>query len=53
MEKVMKAELIEDKNIAGQYRVEAIDNDGGCEVAIFAGPRAFERAAAFRAAYPQ
>jgi len=49
----MKAEMIEDKNIAGQYRVEAIDADGGCEVAIFSGPRALERATAFHANYPQ
>lgn len=43
----MKAELIEDKNAPGQYRVEAIDDDGGCEVAIFSGPNALDRAVAF------
>lgn len=46
----MEAELIEDKNVPGQYRVEAIDADGGCEVAIFAGPNALDRAVAFAGA---
>lgn len=43
----MKAELIEDKNVPGRYRVESIDDDGGCEVAIFSGPNALDRAIIF------
>lgn len=43
----MKAELVQDKDDATVFRVEAIDDDGGCEVAIFAGPNAKERATAF------
>lgn len=43
----MKAELIEDKEVKGQYRVEAQTDDGGCEVAIFAGPNALHRAQMF------
>lgn len=43
----MKATLISDKNEHDTYRVEAIDDDGGCEVAIFSGPNAKERAIIF------
>ena len=43
----MIAELTQDKDSPTQYRVEAIDEDGGCEVAIFSGPSALERAIAF------
>lgn len=43
----MQAELIQDKTDPNSYRVEAIDDDGGCEVAIFSGPNALERAIAF------
>lgn len=43
----MKAELIEDRNTPGQYRVEAIDEDGSCQVAIFSGPDALGRAIVF------
>lgn len=46
----MQAELIEDKDVRGQYRVEAINDDGGCEVAIFVGPNALDRAVAFAGA---
>ena len=46
----MKAELIEDKNVSGQYRVEAQTDDGGCEVAIFSGPNALDRAVHFAGA---
>ena len=46
----MKAELIEDKEMPGQYRVEAIDDDGGCEVAIFSRPNALDRAVHFAGA---
>lgn len=41
------ATLIQDKNDPTAYRVEAIDEDGGCEVAIFSGPYALDRAIAF------
>jgi hypothetical protein len=43
----LTAELVTDKNDPSIYRVEAIDDDGGCEVAIFGGPRALERARFF------
>jgi hypothetical protein len=46
----MKAELIEDKEVSGQYRVEAQTEDGGCEVAVFSGPNALDRAVAFAGA---
>lgn len=41
------AELAQDKDDPTVYRVEHIDSDGGCEVAIFSGPNALERAIAF------
>lgn len=47
----LSAELIEDKNHAGDYRVEAIHPDGSCEVSIFSGPNALERAAVFAGSY--
>jgi hypothetical protein len=34
----------EDRQSRGDWRVEWIDDDGGCEVAIFSGPNARERA---------
>ena len=40
-------EMAPDQKIAGVYRVEAFDDDGGCEVAIFCGPRAKDRAVVF------
>lgn len=40
----MEATLIQDKTDPAVYRVEAIDDDGGCEVAVFSGPNALERA---------
>lgn len=43
----VRAELIEDRKVPGQFRVEANDDDGGCEVAIFCGPNALDRAIAF------
>ena len=39
--------LAPDQKIGGAYRVEAFDDDGGCEVTIFCGPRARTRAVAF------
>ena len=38
------AKVIEDRESAGDWRVEWFDDDGGCEVAIFAGPNAKNRA---------
>ena len=43
----MKARLFRDRQDVKVFRVEAIDPDGGCEVAVFAGPMALERALAF------
>ena len=41
----MNAEIkvFEDQIVSGEWRVEYFDDDGGCYVAIFAGPAA-ERA---------
>ena len=41
------ATLIEDKNVPGQFRVEAEVEDGAVEVAVFSGPNAKERAINF------
>ena len=35
------------RNDPRSYRVEAVDGDGGCEVAIFSGPNALDRAIVF------
>ena len=43
----LEATLVQDKNDPASYRVEAIDSDGGCEVALFSGPRALDRAIIF------
>jgi hypothetical protein len=40
-------EVAERKDSPGAWTVEAIDNDGGIEQAIFAGPKARERAEAY------
>jgi hypothetical protein len=48
----LKAELIQDKDDPNAYRVEAIDSDGGVEVAVFSGPNALDRAVHFAAAVP-
>lgn len=42
-----KATLITDKLDPHTYRVEFIDTDGSCEVAIFSGPNALVRASDF------
>lgn len=47
----MEATLIQDKDEPNAYRVEAIDADGGCEVAMFSGPRALDRAVALAVAF--
>jgi hypothetical protein len=38
------AKVFEHREKAGHWRVEWIDEDGGCEVAIFAGAHARDRA---------
>jgi hypothetical protein len=38
------AQVFEDRVCPGEWRVEWVDDDGGIEVAIFAGPKARERA---------
>src|SRR5260370_3176911 len=38
------ARVFEDRKFPGRWRVEWVDDDGGCEVAIFSGPNARERA---------
>jgi hypothetical protein len=43
----MKATLFEDREVPGQFRVESIDDGGACEVAVFSGPNAKDRAIAF------
>jgi hypothetical protein len=45
------AQLISDDEIPSAVRVEWFDDDGGCELAIFDGPRARQRAAAFAASF--
>lgn len=45
------AELIQDKEDPKAYRVEYINDDGGCEVAVFSGPDALNRAATFAGTY--
>jgi hypothetical protein len=41
------ATLFSDKAEPNAYRVEAIDDDGGCEISLFTGPGALDRAIAF------
>jgi hypothetical protein len=36
--------VFEDRIVSGEWRVEYFDGDGGCYVAIFAGPAAERRA---------
>ena len=37
-------QVFENRTVPGQWRVEYFDDDGGCYVAIFAGPAAEQRA---------
>ena len=46
---MMLATLVADREDPTVFRVEAVDEDGGCEVALFSGPNALERAIAFAA----
>lgn len=41
------ATLIQDRNDPTAFRVESVDEDGACEVAIFSGPYALDRAVIF------
>jgi len=43
----LHAKLFRDRVRAEDWRVEKYDEDGGCEVAIFSGPYAQERARRF------
>jgi hypothetical protein len=43
-----QVELAERKDMPGAWTVEAIDDDGGIEQAIFMGPKAHERAETYR-----
>ena len=45
------AELIQDKDDARMYRVEAIVDDGAVEVSLFSGPNALDRAISFAGTY--
>ena len=49
----MKAELIQDKDDPASYRVEQLhpETDGRCEVAIFSGADALDRAVHFACTY--
>jgi hypothetical protein len=38
------AKVFEDRQWRGDWRVEWNDDDGGCEIAIFSGPNARDRA---------
>lgn len=38
------AKVFEDREHARDWRIEWVDDDDGCEVAIFSGPNARERA---------
>jgi hypothetical protein len=36
--------VVEDRNDTAEWRVEYLDDDGGCYVTMFAGPKAEQRA---------
>jgi hypothetical protein len=42
-----QAKLFRDRTGLDEWRVQSIDDEGGCEVAIFAGPGAHDRARRF------
>ena len=48
MELNAHSQVFEDRIVSGQWRVEYFDDDGGCYVAIFAGPAAEQRARDYR-----
>jgi hypothetical protein len=41
---IAPAQVFEDRMYAGEWRVQWFNDDGDCEVAIFSGPKARERA---------
>jgi hypothetical protein len=41
---MLELSVFEDKEIAGDWRVEYVDDDGACYVNIFVGPNAEHRA---------
>jgi hypothetical protein len=41
------AQVFEDRQVPGEWRVERVDDDGAVEVAIFSGPHARDRALAY------
>lgn len=43
----IKATLIRDRLHPNDFRVEALDDEGGIEVSIFSGPNALDRAITF------
>jgi hypothetical protein len=43
----VKYEVVESRDYPGHWHVEAINNDGSIEVAVFSGPSAQERAAEY------
>lgn len=40
-------------HFANAWTVEAVDDEGGIEIAIFDGPRAYDRAELYRSGYDQ
>lgn len=49
--KYLEINLAERKDAPGAWTVEAVDEDGGVEQSIFAGPKAYERAVAHKIGY--
>lgn len=43
----LQLQVFEDREQPGDWRVEYVDDDGGCYVTIFAGPAAEQRARAY------
>lgn len=48
---IKRATVVADSAEPNATRVEAIDEDGGIEVAVFSGPEAYARALAFAVAF--
>ena len=40
----LRAKVFEDRKAPGDWRIEKFDEDGACELAIFSGPNARDRA---------
>jgi hypothetical protein len=43
--------VFEDREVPGQWRVEQLDNEGGCEVSISSGPDARKQAIDYASAH--